>query len=67
MILGVVLLGEQFTPGTGIGFVLILAGCWLSSAPSHRTRPAGNRPRSAGNRRRPADDPPEAGAGRPLA
>jgi drug/metabolite transporter (DMT)-like permease len=33
VILGVVLLGERFTLGTGIGFGLILAGCWLSTAP----------------------------------
>ena len=33
VILGVVLLGERFTFGTGIGFGLILAGCWLSTAP----------------------------------
>ncbi len=33
VILGVVLLGERFTPGTGMGFVLILAGCWLATAP----------------------------------
>jgi drug/metabolite transporter (DMT)-like permease len=33
VILGVVLLGERFTPATGVGFVLILAGCWLSTAP----------------------------------
>jgi drug/metabolite transporter (DMT)-like permease len=32
VILGVVLLGERFTLGTAIGFVLILAGCWLSTA-----------------------------------
>lgn len=48
VILGVVLLGEQFTPGTGLGFVLILAGCWLSSGPSHRTRPPGDLPQPAG-------------------
>ena len=34
VILGVALLGEQFTLGTGIGFVLILAGCWLSTRPT---------------------------------
>jgi len=28
---GVALLGEPFTPGTGIGFVLILAGSWLAT------------------------------------
>jgi drug/metabolite transporter (DMT)-like permease len=33
VILGVALLGERFTPATGFGFVLILAGCWLSTAP----------------------------------
>lgn len=32
VILGVVLLGERFTPGTAIGFVLILAGCSLSTS-----------------------------------
>jgi drug/metabolite transporter (DMT)-like permease len=29
--LGVILLGERFTAGTGIGFVLILIGCWLAT------------------------------------
>jgi drug/metabolite transporter (DMT)-like permease len=33
VVLGVVFLGESFKVGTGIGFVLILAGCWLSTAP----------------------------------
>jgi drug/metabolite transporter (DMT)-like permease len=33
VVLGVVFLGESFTAGTGIGFGLILAGCWLSTAP----------------------------------
>jgi drug/metabolite transporter (DMT)-like permease len=33
VILGVLLLGERFTLGTAIGFGLILAGCWLSTAP----------------------------------
>jgi drug/metabolite transporter (DMT)-like permease len=28
---GVVLLGEPFTSGTGVGFVLILAGSWLAT------------------------------------
>jgi drug/metabolite transporter (DMT)-like permease len=32
VVLGVVVLGEQFKPGTAIGFVLILAGSWLSTA-----------------------------------
>jgi drug/metabolite transporter (DMT)-like permease len=30
---GVTLLGEPFTPGTGAGFVLILAGSWLATGP----------------------------------
>ena len=33
VVLGVVFLGEQFSAGTGAGFALILAGCWLSTAP----------------------------------
>jgi len=33
VVLGVVVLGEQFKLGTGVGFVLILAGSWLSTAP----------------------------------
>jgi drug/metabolite transporter (DMT)-like permease len=33
VVLGVALLGEQFKLGTGLGFVLILAGSWLSTAP----------------------------------
>ena len=44
VVLGVVLLGEQFTPGTGVGFVLILAGSWLSSA---HPRPGQRRPPAA--------------------
>jgi hypothetical protein len=28
---GVTLLGEPFTLGTGVGFVLILAGSWLAT------------------------------------
>jgi drug/metabolite transporter (DMT)-like permease len=36
VVLGVVFLGEQFKLGTGIGFVLILAGSWLSTAPRDR-------------------------------
>jgi drug/metabolite transporter (DMT)-like permease len=30
--LGVVFLGESFNLATGVGFVLILAGCWLATA-----------------------------------
>ena len=33
VVLGVAVLGEQFTLGTGVGFVLILAGSWLSTIP----------------------------------
>jgi drug/metabolite transporter (DMT)-like permease len=33
VILGVVFLGESFRVGTGAGFLLILAGCWLATAP----------------------------------
>jgi drug/metabolite transporter (DMT)-like permease len=41
VILGVVFLGESFKLGTGVGFVLILAGCWLATAPrSNAFRPA---------------------------
>jgi drug/metabolite transporter (DMT)-like permease len=41
VVLGVVFLGESFKAGTGIGFVLILAGCWLSTAPrGARSAPA---------------------------
>lgn len=38
---GVVLLGEPFTLGTGIGFVLILAGSWLATGPAARTAATG--------------------------
>jgi drug/metabolite transporter (DMT)-like permease len=31
---GVALLSEPFTPGTALGFVLILAGSWLATGPS---------------------------------
>ncbi len=34
--LGVVWLGEPFTAGTGLGFVLILVGSWLATAPRGR-------------------------------
>ncbi len=34
---GVLLLGEPFTPGTAIGFILILAGSWLATGPSGRS------------------------------
>jgi drug/metabolite transporter (DMT)-like permease len=33
IVLGVVFLGESFNMGTGVGFVLILAGSWLATAP----------------------------------
>jgi drug/metabolite transporter (DMT)-like permease len=33
VILGVALLGEQFTVATGVGFALILVGCWVSTGP----------------------------------
>jgi drug/metabolite transporter (DMT)-like permease len=40
---GVTLLGEPFTLGTGVGFVLILAGSWLATGPAGRAlrQPAG--------------------------
>jgi len=40
---GVALLGEPFTRGTAVGFVLILAGSWLATGPAARraTSPAG--------------------------
>jgi drug/metabolite transporter (DMT)-like permease len=45
VVLGVVFLGESFKAGTGIGFVLILAGCWLSTAPrGTRAAPAVEEP-----------------------
>ncbi len=34
MLAGVVVLGEPFTLGTALGFVLILAGSWLATGPS---------------------------------
>jgi drug/metabolite transporter (DMT)-like permease len=37
LVLGVVFLGESFKVGTGLGFVLILAGCWLSTWPRGTT------------------------------
>jgi drug/metabolite transporter (DMT)-like permease len=33
VVLGVVFLGESFKVGTGVGFALILLGCWLATAP----------------------------------
>jgi drug/metabolite transporter (DMT)-like permease len=37
VVLGVVFLGESFKVGTGVGFLLILAGSWLSTAPAGNT------------------------------
>jgi drug/metabolite transporter (DMT)-like permease len=34
VVAGVALLGEPFTAGTGVGFVLILAGSWLATGPA---------------------------------
>jgi drug/metabolite transporter (DMT)-like permease len=42
--LGVLILGEPFTAGTGVGFALILAGSFLAT---RRTAPAAARPRRA--------------------
>ena len=39
LLAGVTLLGEPFTVGTAVGFVLIIAGSWLATGPS-RSRPA---------------------------
>ncbi len=47
VVLGVIVLGEQFKPGTGVGFALILAGCWLSTAPRDRARGPLPQPASA--------------------
>jgi drug/metabolite transporter (DMT)-like permease len=49
VVLGVVFLGESFKAGTGAGFVLILAGSWLATAPRRNAsreaeHPAGVRP-----------------------
>jgi drug/metabolite transporter (DMT)-like permease len=38
--LGVTLLGERFTAGTGLGFVLILAGCVLATRRDQATPPS---------------------------
>jgi drug/metabolite transporter (DMT)-like permease len=37
---GVALLGEPFTLGTGLGFVLILAGSWLATGPASVAAPS---------------------------
>lgn len=37
---GVALLGEPFTLGTAVGFVLILAGSWLATGPAQAEQPA---------------------------
>jgi drug/metabolite transporter (DMT)-like permease len=37
VLLGVVFLGESFGPTSVLGFVLILAGCWLSTGPRVQT------------------------------
>lgn len=41
VVAGVALLGEPFTLGTGLGFVLILAGSWLATGPGAAAAPAG--------------------------
>ncbi|MBO0727997.1 MAG: DMT family transporter [Acidimicrobiaceae bacterium] len=48
VVLGVVVLGEQFKFATGIGFVLILFGSWLSTRPGRaaQTAPVPNAARS---------------------
>ena len=38
LLAGVALLGETFTPGTAVGFVLIIAGSWLATGPSRSRR-----------------------------
>jgi len=38
LLAGVTLLGETFTPGTAVGFVLIIAGSWLAAGPSRSRR-----------------------------
>ena len=38
LLAGVTLLGETFTPGTAVGFVLIIAGSWLATGPSRSRR-----------------------------
>jgi drug/metabolite transporter (DMT)-like permease len=51
---GVALLGEPFTAGTALGFVLILAGSWLATgrAAGPRPGPPARLPRSANEPRR---------------
>lgn len=41
---GVALLGEPFTFGTGVGFVLILAGSWLATGPAAAPPPPEGEP-----------------------
>lgn len=40
VLLGVSVLGESFTASTGVGFLLIVAGCLLATSRSSRLRPA---------------------------
>jgi drug/metabolite transporter (DMT)-like permease len=51
VVLGVAILGEHFGVGSGVGFVLILGGCFLAS------RPLQARPNTTGARRSPATVP----------
>jgi drug/metabolite transporter (DMT)-like permease len=44
---GVALLGEPFTLGTALGFVLILAGSWLATGPAASPRVAAEEPVAA--------------------
>jgi drug/metabolite transporter (DMT)-like permease len=48
VVAGVALLGEPFTAGTAVGFVLILAGSWLATGPSAQAAAAAPRTASAG-------------------
>jgi drug/metabolite transporter (DMT)-like permease len=56
VVLGVTVLGEPFGAATGVGFVLILAGCFLATRPAgtlrHRPHPVGAGPAPAIDQRR---------------
>jgi drug/metabolite transporter (DMT)-like permease len=58
VVLGVLLLGEPFTLGTGLGFVLILAGSALATAPRRQVRDPALITPKRNAWRRPAPQPP---------
>jgi drug/metabolite transporter (DMT)-like permease len=64
---GVAFLDEPFTVGTGVGFVLILAGSWLATGPDVGAAPPGIDGAAGDASRAPANDPERHGTERAVA